>query len=241
MRLIADAGIIGYPNAGKSTLLAAASAARPKVAGYPFTTLEPALGVVEISLESFILAEIPGLIEGAHTGKGLGYDFLRHAQRTRVLIHLVDGTAESPVDDMMRVNGELGAFDLELARKPQIVAVNKIDLPEVQTRLAGVKKELAGAGIKVQEVSAATGRGVEGLMREVMKVLKAVATDEIDVSQPVKVYRPHPREPRFRVSRLGDEYVVIAPGLERIRGGGGCQPGRTALGAQLSVPEAGYR
>jgi GTP-binding protein len=221
MSLIADAGIIGYPNAGKSTLLAAASAAKPKVAGYPFTTLEPVLGVVEDGLESFILAEIPGLIEGAHLGKGLGHDFLRHAQRTRVLVHLLDGTTESPTDDMMRVNEELAMFDPALARKPQIVALNKIDLPEVRERLAGIRNELAGAGIRVHEISAATGQGVDGLMKEVMKVIRAEAAGESGVPPKAKVYRPQPREAPVKVNRLGDEFIVTAPGLERIKGGAG--------------------
>jgi GTP-binding protein len=224
MRVIADVGIIGCPNVGKSTLLAAASAAKPKVAGYPFTTMEPVLGVVEIGLESFILAEIPGLIEGAHLGKGLGHDFLRHTGRTNVLIHLVDGTAISPVDDMTRVNNELGLYDPSLALKQQIVVVNKVDLPEVRERLVEIKKELAGAGIKVHVISAVTGRGVDRLMREVMRELKTIETKEVAVPQSVKVFQPRPREPRFRVSRVGNEYVVIAPRLERIWGGAGVSP-----------------
>jgi GTP-binding protein len=221
MRLIADAGIIGYPNAGKSTLLAAASAARPKVASYPFTTLEPVLGVVEIGLESFILAEIPGLIEGAHRGRGLGHDFLRHARRTRVLVHLLDGTAAAPLDDMMRVNEELNLFDPALARKPQLVAVNKIDLPEVREKLAVIKEELDGAGIKAYGISAATGQGVESLMKEVMKVLNSEKERGPTHEPSVKIYRPRPREPRVKVSRVGDEFVVAASALERIKGGAG--------------------
>ncbi len=141
MRLIADVGIIGYPNAGKSTLLAAASAARPKVASYPFTTIEPVLGVVELGLDSFVMAEIPGLIEGAHLGRGLGHEFLRHAMRTKIFIHLISGTSESPIDDMLHVNEELDMFDASLLRKKQLIALNKIDLPEVQERLDVIKEE----------------------------------------------------------------------------------------------------
>ncbi len=164
MRLIADVGIIGYPNAGKSTLLTAASAARPKIASYPFTTLEPVLGVVEIGLESFVMAEIPGLIEGAHPGRGLGLEFLRHAMRTRLFLHLVDGSSEAPIEDIECVNREIALFDPSLARKPQVIAVNKIDLPEVQERLAGMKRELAAVGVKAHYISAATGEGVPALM-----------------------------------------------------------------------------
>jgi GTP-binding protein len=221
MSLIADAGIIGYPNAGKSTLLAAASKARPKVAGYPFTTLEPVPGVVEIGMESFIMAEIPGLIEGAHLGRGLGHDFLRHARRTKVLVHLLDGSVPAPIENMMQVNQELGLFEPDLARKPQVVVLNKIDLPEVQLRLDDIKRGLAEAGVKVHEISAATGQGVDELMKEVMRALKAEAERETDKDGPVRVYRPQPKAPRVSVSRSGEEYIVVAPGLERIKGGAG--------------------
>jgi GTP-binding protein len=226
MRLIADVGIIGYPNAGKSTLLAAASAASPKIAAYPFTTLEPVLGVVEIGLESFIMAEIPGLIEGAHLGRGLGHDFLRHAMRTKILLHLLNGESASPIDDMLRVNEELSSFDPALARKRQIVVINKIDLTEVRERLPGIKRELAAAGVKAYDISAATGHGVAGLMKETLEVLKeeTAARKPAAGGPPVKVFKPQPRGPQVMVSRVGDEFVVAAPDLERIRGGAGVTP-----------------
>lgn len=219
MRLIADVGIVGYPNAGKSTLLAAASAARPKVASYPFTTLEPVLGVVEIGLESFVMAEIPGLIEGAHAGRGLGTEFLRHAMRTRLLLHLVDGSSAAPLDDMECVNREIALFDPSLARKPQVVAVNKIDLPEVQERLDGLKSELNEACVRAYFISAATGKGVPVLMSAVHKALKAAAPEKPPAPAPLKVFRPTPAGARLSVSRAGDEFVVSAPGLERLTGG----------------------
>jgi len=221
MRLIADAGIIGYPNAGKSTLLAAASSAKPKIASYPFTTLEPVLGVVEVGQESFIMAEIPGLIEGAHKGKGLGHDFLRHAMRTRILIHLLDGTSETPAEDMVKVNNELAMFDPLLAQKPQIIALNKIDLPEVQEKLKRIKEEFSGAGLKAHYISAADGQGVKGLMAEVLKVLKTQAAVEKKQEIPGKIFRPQPREERIQVVRKGDTWVVKAKGLDRLITGGG--------------------
>ncbi|MGD0795377.1 MAG: GTPase ObgE [Dehalococcoidales bacterium] len=220
MRLIADAGIIGYPNAGKSTLLAAASAAKPKIASYPFTTLEPVLGVVEIGLESFVLAEIPGLIEGAHLGRGLGHDFLRHAMRTKVLIHLISGESASPVKDIMTLNNELALFDTGLAQKPQIVVLNKIDLDEVKQRRGAIEEEFEDAGIKAHYLSAATGRGVSALMKETLKVLKSIAGAEVE-KKPLKVFRPQPRESGVKVTRQGEEFVISAPGLERIMGGVG--------------------
>jgi GTP-binding protein len=250
MRLIADAGIIGYPNAGKSTLLAAASAARPKVASYPFTTLEPVLGVVELGLERFVMAEIPGLIEGAHLGKGLGHDFLRHAMRTKILVHLISGTSASPIEDMLRVNEELDLFAPVLARKPQLIALNKIDLPEVQELLEDIKGELAGAGVKAHYISAATGQGVSALMAEAMKVLKAEAASEKKVELPGKVFRPQPREPRVKVVREGNEYVIHAPDLERIIAGAGVTPSElrwqlnyqlNRIGANKTLERAGVK
>jgi GTPase len=223
MRLIADAGIIGYPNAGKSTLLSAASAAKPKIASYPFTTLEPVLGVVEAGTENFVLAEIPGLIEGAHQGRGLGHDFLRHAMRTKILIHLISGNSESPVNDFNTLNNELALFDQMLAKKPQIIALNKIDLPEVQEKREEIEAEFAGAGMKVHFISAATGSGVQALMKEAFKVLQSMAIKEPE-QKPMKIFHPQPKEPGVKVTRQGDEFIISAPSLERIRGGIGVTP-----------------
>ena len=220
LRLIADAGIIGYPNVGKSTLLAAASAAKPKIAGYPFTTKEPVLGVVEVGQQSFVLAEIPGLIADAHLGRGLGHDFLRHSMRTRVLVHLVDGSAESPVEDMRQVNAELKLFDSALARKPQLVAVNKIDLPQVQARLDKIKSAFYNAGVSVLFISAATGEGVAELAAETMRMLKQViAREETREKVPGKVFHPKPKIGRPSVYKEGSAFVVVVPGLERIVAG----------------------
>lgn len=144
--MIADIGIIGVPNAGKSTFLSVVTNATPKIADYPFTTLEPNLGVAEIGDEiTLILADIPGLIEGAHMGIGLGHEFLRHIQRTKVLIHLLDGLAEDPVLDYAQINSELALFDPQLGEKPQIVAFNKIDMPEAMERWPAVEKQPPGS------------------------------------------------------------------------------------------------
>jgi len=221
MRLIADVGIIGYPNAGKSTLLSAASAARPKIDSYPFTTIEPVLGLVEVGQQCFVMAEIPGLIEGAHLGRGLGHDFLRHILRTKILIHLISGSSESPPEDMMRVNEELALFDPALARKPQIIALNKIDLPEVQARLDGIRDAFSSAGIKAFYISAATGQGVTELMAETMRTLEGVAVEVERTEVPKKVFRPQPRDAGVIVHRVGDEFVLSVPELERIVAGAG--------------------
>jgi GTP-binding protein len=217
LRLIADIGIIGYPNVGKSTLLAAASEAKPKIASYPFTTREPILGVVEVGQRSFVLAEIPGLIEDAHLGRGLGHDFLRHVARTRMLLHLIDGGSASPVEDMRQVNGELKLFDSALAQKPQIVAVNKIDLPEVQARLVHLEEDFGKAGTVPFFVSADTGEGVAELMAEAMRRLGEVTEKEkVAERLPRKVFRPQPQTTGLRVYKEGDTFVVVAPKLERI-------------------------
>lgn len=220
LRLISDAGIIGHPNAGKSTLLTAASAARPRIAAYPFTTREPVLGTVTVEEESFVLAEIPGLIEGAHAGKGLGHEFLRHILRTRLLIHLVDGSSPSPVENMLQVNRELTLFDPLLAQKPQLVAVNKIDLPEVKERISELKKDFQLAGVHPFFVSAETGEGVPQLMAETMKLIKQVKTEfqpVVEVTEKAeKVFRPQPRQPRFTVHKEGDTFVIVSPELERL-------------------------
>ncbi len=221
MRLIADVGIIGYPNVGKSTLLSSASAAKPKIADYPFTTVEPVLGIVEVGYDRFTMAEVPGLVEGAHLGKGLGHTFLQHILRTKILVHLISGTSESPVDDLIHVNQELALYDPMLEKKVQIVALNKIDLPGVQDRLSLVKQEFKEAGIKAHFISAATGEGVPDLMAETLKTLKQVAAKEHDREITKKVFRPGPRDTGITVEKKGDMYIIHASELERIIVGAG--------------------
>jgi len=198
LKLIADAGIVGYPNSGKSTLLRKVSQAKPKVADYPFTTLEPVLGVVELGYRSFVLADIPGLIEGAHRGLGLGFDFLRHIERTKVLIHLVDGSSETPLSDMRKVGEELVAYEAALKDKPRIVAVNKVDLPEVRERLPQLRREFKGLGVPLYFISAATGEGVEELMKKTLELVSQAdsAPSAKKEEAEFKVFRPRPLSPR---------------------------------------------
>jgi GTPase len=169
LKLIADVGIVGLPNVGKSTLIGAISAARPKIADYPFTTLVPNLGVVSYEEgKSFVVADIPGLIEGAHRGEGLGHKFLRHVSRTGLLVHLLDAsgmTEENQLADWVTVNRELELFDPALARKPQIVVANKIDLPEGRARAAILEKLLVSSRHPVCAISAVTGEGLRELTR----------------------------------------------------------------------------
>lgn len=169
LRLIADVGIIGLPNAGKSTLIAAISAARPKIADYPFTTLVPNLGVVSYGEgKSFVVADIPGLIEGAHRGEGLGHKFLRHVSRTSVLIHLVDASRilqDDPLAGWTAINRELELFDRGLAQKPQIVVATKIDLPDARANLPYLEQSLAHSSFPFCAISAPTGEGLRELIR----------------------------------------------------------------------------
>jgi GTP-binding protein len=219
LRLIADAGIIGYPNVGKSSLLAALSAANPRIADYPFTTLEPILGVVNSPGGSFVLAEIPGLIEGAHAGKGLGLDFLRHAMRTRVLIHLLDGSSASPLDDMIKVNNELSQFDASLARRPQVVAINKIDLPEVKARIDELKAAFAEASIDPVFISAASAIGLDELITQTRDLLKVADSRlKVTVKAPPRVFRPQPVDSSAAVRVKENTYLVNEPELDRILG-----------------------
>lgn len=173
LKLLADVGIIGFPNAGKSTLISHISAAKPKIADYPFTTLVPNLGVVQYGdFGGFVIADIPGLIEGAHEGKGLGIKFLKHIERTRLFIHVLDlspVTERDPKEDFEIVNRELQSFNEDLAKRPQVVALNKIDITEANENLPGLLKFFEGLGIKVFPISAATGKGLGDLINYVGK------------------------------------------------------------------------
>lgn len=213
LKLIADVGIVGKPSVGKSTLLAAASAARPRVADYPFTTTEPVLGVVGVGNHAFVLAEIPGLIEGAHLGHGLGHDFLRHAERTKVLIHLLDGSSPSLLDDMRDINRELELYSPLLAGKAQIAVVNKIDIPQVRERVPALERELASDQVPVFFISAATGEGVPGLMARAFQTARTIAEQSAGGEGPA-VFKPRPRRERLAVTREGDLFVVSAAAVE---------------------------
>lgn len=216
LKLIADIGLVGVPNAGKSTLLTALTNATPKIAPYPFTTLEPNLGVAYLDEDtSVVLADIPGLIEGASQGAGLGHDFLRHVQRTRVLVHLLDGLSPDPVADYSQINSELSLFDPNLAKKPQLVALNKIDQPEVQERLPEIKKALKKRGVKLMTISALARTDVRELLNKAVRMLEdAPALEEIE--PPMPVYRPQEDPREFQISREDDAgWRVSGVAIER--------------------------
>ena len=183
LKTIADVGFIGFPNAGKSTLLSVISAAKPKIADYPFTTLNPNLGVVKLGEESFVAADIPGLIEGASKGTGLGHEFLRHIERTRLLVHIIDVSGisgRSPVDDYVKIRKELEAYSAKISSKKEIIVANKIDMPGSQDNLVELKQYL-GDDTKVFEISAAAHIGLKPLVGEILKQLKCIEiADEIE-------------------------------------------------------------
>jgi GTP-binding protein len=229
LRLIADVGLVGYPNAGKSTLLSVVSAAQPKIADYPFTTLSPNLGVVAVGQPgsgdefSFVLADIPGLIEGAAQGIGLGHEFLRHVQRTRLLIHMLDGASfeRDPWQDFEAINRELREYDERLGARPQIIALNKIDLPEAQERWPALKAKAEAAGYPAFAISAVTHQGVDELMQYTVRRLQEIQQEEAEraAAQSIAdiegtILRPQP-EDAFTVTKEQGVYVVRGKRVER--------------------------
>ncbi|PDW02092.1 GTPase ObgE [Candidatus Viridilinea mediisalina] len=224
LKLIADVGLVGFPNAGKSTLLSVVSAARPKIANYPFTTLQPNLGLVDVGeRDRFVMADIPGLIEGAHAGVGLGHDFLRHVERTRVLIHVVDAAGvdfRDPVADFRQINEELRLYQPELAERPQVVALNKIDLPEARANLERLRSELGLTKANCFAIAAATREGVDDLLRRVAELLReqpAPMLDPVDPKEaPITWPIPVLDENSFTVEREENAWRVRGIKIERL-------------------------
>ncbi len=226
LKLLADVGLIARPNAGKSTLLRRCSAAKPKVAEYPFTTLEPVLGVVSSRGKEFVMMEVPGLLEGAHKGVGLGHQFLRHAERTRVYVYIIDGLSEDPQHDLKMLKNELLQFNPVLADKQLMIAVNKIDVTEVRERQAELEdllSEVAGGNNETGEsfpvtfISAATGEGVDGLLGNLIELLDVQATQPPQAA----VEEPRTEQPRRytqaeTVYTEDGVYVVVSDYLERL-------------------------
>lgn len=215
LKLIADVGIVGVPNAGKSTLLAAVSEARPKIANYPFTTLQPNLGVVVLDdYKTMVLADIPGMIEGAADGVGLGHDFLRHVERTRVLIHLLDGTAKEPLTDWAIINQELAMYDVALEERPQLVVLNKMDLPDAIAWEPILEEEINKAGYPFCAISAVTGQGVREMLYRVKQMLDDAPEPKTRHGQEQPVIRP--TDESFIIERAGSTWRVRGPQIDRV-------------------------
>jgi GTP-binding protein len=212
LKLMADVGIVGVPNAGKSTLLSVISNAKPKVANYPFTTLTPNLGVVRQDYRDLVMADIPGLVEGASQGVGLGHDFLKHIQRTRVLIHLLDGSGANPMADYHQINTELALFDEKLLERPTVVVVNKMDLPEAQAAWPKLQAELQKLGREAMSISAATQQGTRELVYKAFELLDSlpqeVETTVLEADE-VPVYSLGKDDLAFEISRRMDGSLQV--------------------------------
>ncbi len=211
LKLLADVGLVGLPNAGKSTLLTAWSQARPKIGAYPFTTLEPELGVVNLGYDSFVAADMPGLIEGASRGVGLGHEFLRHIERTRVLVHVLDMTGDDPLRDYAMINRELAEFGHGLAEKPQILALNKVDQPDGEAQVDLLRDQIERLGVRWFVISAATQQGTRELAQGALDLLRRAQEDDRQVvAQRVPVLTPEPmRRARFEVETDRDGVVSV--------------------------------
>ncbi len=215
LKLIADVGIIGVPNAGKSTLLSSVSAAKPKIADYAFTTIQPNLGVVTIDeYVNFVMADIPGLIEGAAQGAGLGHDFLRHIERTRVLIHVLDGSATDPLEDWAMINQELSLYDISLEGKPQLVVLNKMDLPDANAWEPIIEEEIVKRGLPFCAISAVTGQGVHDMLYRVKQLLDDAPPQEIVIDQEPIIVPPD--DEMFSIEREGNAWRVRGRKIERV-------------------------
>ncbi|MCD8198760.1 MAG: GTPase ObgE [Phascolarctobacterium sp.] len=218
LKLLADVGLVGYPSVGKSSIIAQVSAARPEIAAYHFTTLTPVLGVVRIDEEhSFVLADIPGLIEGAHEGVGLGHDFLRHIERTKVLLHIVDVAAvdgRDPIKDFEDINTELAEYSNRLARRKQLVVANKMDLPEASANYEKLKKYVEGKGYEITAVSAATGEGLRELMYKAYELLGQYEPEE-DEEELTRVDEIDPDSFEI-VAGTDTDYEVRGKNIERL-------------------------
>ena len=214
LKLIADIGLVGLPNAGKSSILAATTRATPKIADYPFTTLEPNLGVVQLDLDNtMVMADIPGLIEGASEGIGLGFQFLRHVQRTRILIHVLDGLSEDPHADFEAINSELDMFDERLGGLPQIVVLNKMDLPMVSEKFPALSQQFAEEGIELMPISAVSHLNLKELMWKAFHELQALPVEPVETALPV--YRSDEDPDAFEIEKTDEGYIVTGKRIER--------------------------
>jgi GTP-binding protein len=216
LKLLADVGIVGMPNAGKSTLISACSSAKPKISDYPFTTLEPILGVVEKDFKRFSLVEIPGLIEGAHKGIGLGQKFLRHAERTRILWHVVDGSDNDILGNVQKINRELQQYRDDLSCRTQVLVVNKMDLLTTDSTIINLKKEIDGLDVTVFYLSALTGSGIEDLISTTFNLVANMGSRIIVADEEVTILNPKPTKGDIRVWKEDEIFVVESAYLLRV-------------------------
>ncbi|GFZ86067.1 GTPase Obg [Paenibacillus marchantiophytorum] len=227
MKVMADVGLVGFPSVGKSTLLSVVSAAKPKIAAYHFTTLTPNLGVVDVGDgRSFVMADLPGLIEGAHEGVGLGHEFLRHVERTRVIVHVVDMSAadgRDPYEDFLKINEEIKLYNAKLEQRPQIVVANKMDMPDSEDNLTLFKEQLAADGkeVDVYAISALTRGGIQELLYKISDIVESIPNapevEGVSAKEERKVYRFEKREENdYTIRRDNDVFVIESPSIEKL-------------------------
>ncbi|MDT8979744.1 GTPase ObgE [Paenibacillus sp. chi10] len=229
LKVMADVGLVGFPSVGKSTLLSVVSAAQPKIGAYHFTTITPNLGMVDVGEgRSFVMADLPGLIEGAHTGIGLGHEFLRHVERTRIIVHVVDMAGmegRDPFDDWVKINEELKLYNEKLSERPQIIAANKMDMPEAEENLAVFRekvREMTGSDIEIMPISSLTRQGIQELLYRAMELLEqlpdAPEVEEVAEVDERKIYRFEKtrHDSEFTIRRENDTFVVESEAVENM-------------------------
>ena len=220
LKLLADVGLIGYPNVGKSTILSVVTAATPKIADYHFTTINPNLGVVKTDYgDSFVLADIPGIIEGASEGVGLGIQFLRHIERTRLLLHVIDvsgSEGRNPVDDFYKINEELSKYSKQLSKWKQIIVANKIDAMQDSSLYQTLENLAKEKGLEIFKISAVTGQGLKELFQRVSEVLKTLPKEELEGSSEKVIYTLKEDREEFSVQVVDGEYIVTGPAIDRL-------------------------
>ncbi len=222
LKLLADVGLVGFPNVGKSTFLSRVTSAKPKIADYHFTTIIPNLGVVKsIYGDSFVIADIPGIIEGASTGVGLGIQFLRHIERTRLLLHVIDVSGlegRNPVEDFKTINDELKTYSEKLATRKQIIVANKTDVMQDEDLYKQLEELASKKDMEIYKISAATGEGVDELMNRVTQVLKELPKEELVEVEERIVYTLDEEKDEFSVTKEGNDFIVEGPAAERLMG-----------------------
>ncbi len=239
LKLIADVGLAGFPNVGKSTLLSVVSAARPKIANYHFTTLEPNLGVVKCDNKSFVMADIPGLIEGAHEGIGLGHEFLRHIERTRLIVHIVDVSGiegRNPIEDYEKINSELHLYSETLSERPQIVVANKTDILTDPKLLDDFRAYIKEKGIELFEMSAATHTGTKELVEHIASMLDTL--EPVEVFEPDYIEEDFEEEP-FTITKEGETFVVEGPYIEKLLRHSNFEDGESVQYFQIALRRKG--
>ncbi len=213
LKVLADVGLIGYPSVGKSTLISVVSNARPKIAEYPFTTLQPNLGMVQVGDQSFVIADLPGLIENAHLGLGLGIRFLKHIERCRVFLHVIDLTREDPYQDYLKINHELKMYDPRLLDRPQLVVLNKIDMPETEEKVTQLKENISAP---IQIISAHQRKDIDKLLYKTLEMLKNAPNIIDEIDEDIKVYQLEPEEKPYIITKTEDGFNLSGDKLKLI-------------------------